>query len=116
MPDELEAGFRGASRVAGLRGASREMSSGGDSRAESCTDLLFGYVLVSRRGCHLCEDAEEALRAASLPFDWRDVDADPHLRDYTFRVPVLLYEGKVVLEGPITQDKLVRALNRIEEC
>nr|WP_276956019.1 glutaredoxin family protein [Allomeiothermus silvanus] len=92
------------------------MSSGGDSRAESCTDLLFGYVLVSRRGCHLCEDAEQALKAASLPYHWRDVDADPDLRGYTFRVPVLLHGGKVVLEGWITHDKLMRALNRIEEC
>lgn len=74
------------------------------------------YVLLSCRGCHLCEDAEEALRAAALPFEWRDVDADPGLRSYAFRVPVLLYGGRVVLEGPITQDKLRGALDRIEEC
>lgn len=86
-----------------------------DELAESRPDLP-GYVLVSRRGCHLCEAAEEALRVASLPFEWRDVDADPGLQSYTFRVPVLLYEGKVVLEGPITQDKLMKALDRIEEC
>jgi len=83
-----------------------------DSRLESC----MGYVLVSRRGCHLCEDAEQALKAASLPYHWRDVDADPDLRGYTFRVPVLLHGRKVVLEGWITHDKLMRALNRIEEC
>lgn len=76
----------------------------------------MGYVLVSRRGCHLCEEAEQALKAASLPYHWRDVDADPGLRGYTFRVPVLLHRGKVVLEGAITHDKLMRALKRIEEC
>jgi glutaredoxin len=56
-------------------------------------------TLVTRSGCHLCQEAEQTLRqlAAELGFDYAevDVDADPHRRDtYSDRVPVVLIDGK----------------------
>ena len=66
--------------------------------------------LVTREGCHLCEDAAAALRALGIPVTARDVDADPELlRLYDFRVPVVLRDGQVMAEGRITVDSL-RAL------
>lgn len=64
-------------------------------------------VLVTRRGCHLCDDAEAALRELDVEFADVDVDGDPELaRLYDFRVPVLLAGGRPVLEGRITVDAL----------
>jgi glutaredoxin len=58
--------------------------------------------LVTRAGCHLCQEAEELLRRGGVEADLRDVDADPELfRLYDFRVPVLLADGRVVAEGVI---------------
>jgi glutaredoxin len=58
--------------------------------------------LVTRQGCHLCQDAEELLRRSGVEVAHRDVDADQELfRLYDFRVPVLLVEGRVVAEGVI---------------
>ncbi len=56
-------------------------------------------TLITRQGCHLCEEAETLLRAlsAELGFDYReaDVDAVPELRaEYSDRVPVILVDGK----------------------
>jgi hypothetical protein len=65
--------------------------------------------LVSRKGCHLCEEAAEVLRQGGVEVTPRDVDADPELfRLYDFRVPVLLREGKVVAEGRIDASVLSR--------
>lgn len=69
-----------------------------------------GVELITRAGCHLCEEAERALRGAGVLFASKDVDSDPELfRLYDWRVPVLLLEGRPVAEGAINRvqvDKL----------
>jgi glutaredoxin len=58
--------------------------------------------LVTREGCHLCEEAAELLRRGGVEVTLRDVDSDPELfRLYDFRVPVVLQDGRVVAEGRI---------------
>jgi hypothetical protein len=48
-------------------------------------------VLLTRRGCCLCEGLEEKLRQLQIPLDLRDVDTDPALQArYGLEVPVLL--------------------------
>jgi glutaredoxin len=56
-------------------------------------------TLVTRSGCHLCEDAEELLRRLSgeVGFGYTeiDVDADPARQaEYSDRVPVILIDGR----------------------
>jgi hypothetical protein len=65
--------------------------------------------LLSRRGCHLCEDALTLLRAAG----WRPVEVDIDLdldllAEYDHRVPVLRWSttGEIVAEGVIGEDVL----------
>ncbi len=63
--------------------------------------------LVTRSGCHLCQEAEAALEALGADFDRDDVDEDAELaRLYDFRVPVLLDGDRVLLEGRIDQARL----------
>lgn len=55
-------------------------------------------TLITRRGCHLCEEAEAALRRLSVelrfPLELVDVDADRALaNEYSDRVPVILIDG-----------------------
>ena len=69
--------------------------------------------LVTRRGCHLCEDALATLRELGVEPRQRDVDADAELFGlYDFRVPVVLVEGQVVGEGRLDREALSRALRR----
>jgi len=56
-------------------------------------------TLITRTGCHLCQDAEATLRRLvdELGFGYRelDVDSDPAWRaEYSDRVPVILIDGK----------------------
>lgn len=71
----------------------------------------MGYVLFSRDGCHLCEEAEQLLEALGLPFERRDVDEDPRwVAQYGFRVPVLLKDERVLMEGRFDAARLTKLL------
>lgn len=55
-------------------------------------------VVVTRAGCHLCEEAERVAasvcRSAGASFATLDVDADPDLRArFTDHVPVTFVDG-----------------------
>lgn len=65
--------------------------------------------LVTRRGCHLCDEALARLQASGVEVVATDVDADPELfRLYDFRVPVVLLAGRVVAEGVLTEADAAR--------
>jgi glutaredoxin len=68
-------------------------------------------VLVTRQGCHLCDEALAVLRSLGVEPELQDVDADERLHDlYDWRVPVILLDGKIVGEGRIGREELRRAL------
>jgi len=68
-------------------------------------------VLVTRQGCHLCDQALEVLRALGTEPEIADVDAvDELYRLYDWRVPVVLVDGAVAAEGKIDREGLRRAL------
>jgi predicted thioredoxin/glutaredoxin len=68
-------------------------------------------VLVTRKGCHLCDEALSLLRDLAFDPELADVDADPRLFDlYDWRVPVILLDGRLIAEGRVTRDQLQKAL------
>ncbi len=72
-------------------------------------------MLVSRAGCHLCDEGREVLRraaaAAGRPWSEVDVDADPELlRRYSDRVPVVLVDGVERGFGRLEEAHLAAAL------
>jgi glutaredoxin len=70
-------------------------------------------VLVTRQGCHLCDQALELLRSLGHDPQLADVDADDRLHDlYDWRVPVVLLDDRIVAEGNITREQLEKALGK----
>ena len=68
-------------------------------------------VLVTRQGCHLCDQALAMLQELNLPPDVLDVDTDDELyRLYDWRVPVILADGVVIAEGRVNRDRLRETL------
>ncbi|MGZ8665594.1 MAG: glutaredoxin family protein [Solirubrobacterales bacterium] len=61
-------------------------------------------TVYSRPGCHLCEEAVDAilvLRAEGYRFELREIDIDSDeglLKRYLERIPVILLDGEVVSE------------------
>jgi glutaredoxin len=71
-------------------------------------------ILVTRQGCHLCDEALDALRALDVEPELRDVDADEELYAlYDWRVPVVLVGGRLVAEGRIDREVLRKALSAV---
>jgi glutaredoxin len=78
---------------------------------------MYQVTLVSRAGCHLCQDAEAVLRrlAVELGFGYQelDVDADPERRaTYSDRVPVILIDGKEHGYWRVEESRFRKAISR----
>ena len=76
-------------------------------------------TLYGRPGCHLCEDAREAVAAArgEREFELEEVDisVDPQLEHrYGERIPVLAIDGAEALELHVSAAELIRRLDRVE--
>ena len=72
-------------------------------------------TVVTRAGCHLCEEAEATVAQLSteMGFGWDtlDVDADPDRQDlYGDRVPVILVDGREHGYWRVETDRLRAAL------
>ena len=55
-------------------------------------------TLYTRRGCHLCDEAKQAIESArrrsAFEYQEFDIDADPKLREiYNEEVPVITIDG-----------------------
>jgi glutaredoxin len=70
-------------------------------------------VLVTRAGCHLCDEALGLLHELGVEPELADVDSDDRLFSlYDWRVPVILVDDTVVAEGKITRQQLEGLKNR----
>ena len=75
------------------------------------------FDLVTREGCHLCDEMEAVLAAVlpeyGLSYGRLDVDADVALeRRFGDVVPVLLRDGKPVAKVRLDRALLVRLIER----
>ena len=71
-------------------------------------------VLVTRRGCHLCDEALASLRSLGVEPELRDVDSDDQLHAlYDWRVPVVMLDGRVIAEGRVNPEMLIKALKPV---
>ena len=69
--------------------------------------------MVTRAGCHLCDEMAAELDAAGLEYGSLDVDADPRLRArFGEVVPVLLRDGKPVAKVRVDAARLRRLVRR----
>jgi hypothetical protein len=71
------------------------------------------YEMVTREGCHLCDEMaallDQVLPPYGLTWSPRDVDAEPELRArFTDVVPVLLRDGVPVAKIRLDRRSLIR--------
>lgn len=71
------------------------------------------YEMVTREGCHLCDEMaallDTVLPSYGLTWSSRDVDAEPDLRArFTDVVPVLLRDGVPVAKIRLDRRSLIR--------
>lgn len=71
--------------------------------------------MYARRGCHLCDEAREAILGLGdeLRFAYREIDieGDPELeRRHGLRIPVVLVDGREAFEYRVDPGELRRLL------
>ena len=74
-------------------------------------------TLLSRAGCHLCDDAREVIArvAAELDVPWEELDittSDSHLLQYWDQIPVTLIDGVQHDFWHVSEERLRAALAR----
>ena len=74
-------------------------------------------TLLSRAGCHLCDDARDVIArvAAELDVPWEELDittSDSQLRQYWDQIPVTLIDGVQHDFWHVSEDRLRAALTR----
>ena len=73
-------------------------------------------ALFSRKGCHLCEQAEDLVAIYFPRCQVLNVDLDEsHKQLYGIRVPVLVVGGEVSLEGKISEADVVRLAQSLKD-
>lgn len=70
-------------------------------------------TLITRPGCHLCDDAKQVLERIGEPFAEWNVESSLELEDeYGDRVPVVLLDGKEHGYWRVEEERLRRDLAR----
>lgn len=74
-------------------------------------------TLITRAGCHLCEQAEALLRdlSAELGFGYTELDVDAdraRANEYSDRVPVVLIDGREHGYWRVEEARFRRAIAR----
>ncbi|MDX6682782.1 MAG: hypothetical protein QOG94_2821 [Solirubrobacteraceae bacterium] len=75
---------------------------------------MGGLVLLSRPGCHLCDDARAVLVAVGAPFEEIDIESDDALHAaYLERIPVVVLDGVELFEHFVREAALREHLDRV---
>lgn len=80
---------------------------------------MRAVTLYTRPGCHLCDEAREAilgLRGVVPPFELGELNIDEDdglLARYLERIPVVLVDGEVICELELELDSLRAVLDTV---
>ena len=68
-------------------------------------------TLYGRPGCHLCDEARQALDRVGEPYDEVDIERDDELlKRYLERIPVVALDGEELFDFFVDEERLRRTL------
>jgi|TARA_B100001250_G_scaffold375483_1_gene363085 hypothetical protein len=67
-------------------------------------------IFVTTENCELCSKAEKKIRFLKLFFSIKKVDVQSDYKEYLLRVPVLIKNEKVLVEGLFSRLSIVKNL------
>ncbi len=75
-------------------------------------------TFYTKAGCHLCEDARELLEVVAEETEYLltevDIRSDMEVFErYRYRIPVILINGEILLEGRIDALELAQAFRQV---
>lgn len=82
---------------------------------------MLELVMYTKSECLLCDRLEDIIyrlinKSDCLKINHVDIKNDPELwQFYRYRIPVLLFENKVILEGKPDEGEILDALRKLDE-
>ena len=67
-------------------------------------------IFVKTENCELCNKAEKKIRFLKIFFSIKKVDVQSEYKEYLLRVPVLIKNEKVLVEGLFSRLSIVKNL------
>ena len=67
-------------------------------------------IFVTTENCELCNKAEKKIRFLKIFFSIKKVDVQSDYKEYLLRVPVLIKNEKVLVEGLFSRLSIVKNL------
>ena len=67
-------------------------------------------IFVTTENCELCNKAEKKIRFLKIFFSIKKVDVQSEYKEYLLRVPVLIKNDKVLVEGLFSRLSIVKNL------
>ena len=67
-------------------------------------------IFVTTENCELCSKAEKKIRFLEIFFSIKKVDVQSEYKEYLLRVPVLIKNEKVLVEGLFSRLSIVKNL------
>ena len=67
-------------------------------------------IFVTTENCELCKKAEKKISFLKLFFSIKIVDVQSDYKEYLLRVPVLIKNGEVLVEGVFSRLSIVKNL------
>ncbi|MDQ2976044.1 MAG: glutaredoxin family protein [Acidobacteriota bacterium] len=79
------------------------------------TSAKAHVIIYSRPGCHLCEEAKEAIEAAACASEYAlhevNIESDPDLlKRYRYEIPVITINGVEAFRHRLTPEEFKTAL------
>lgn len=80
--------------------------------------MKIKVIIYSRPGCHLCEEAKDAMRGAGCEAGYTleevNIEGDPELlKRYQNDIPVITFNGVEVFRHRVKCDEFAEALMRV---
>ena len=67
-------------------------------------------IFVTTENCELCSKAEKKIRFLKIFFSIKKVDVQSEYKEYLLRVPILIKNEKVLVEGLFSRLSIVKNL------
>jgi len=67
-------------------------------------------IFVTTENCELCNKAEKKIRFLKIFFSIKKVDVQSEYKEYLLRVPILIKNEKVLVEGLFSRLSIVKNL------
>ncbi len=95
----------------------RKKQHGVDTLSDTISSFIPKITFYTKAGCHLCDDARILLDeiAAQTSYELTEIDIRSNMdtfETYRYRIPVLIINNTIVVEGRIAYDELADAFHK----